>query len=308
MRTLRIHNFIRLLSAVLIFCIAAAPSLPQDKEDSNPPQAGEDVEISVRTEGPVPEIVHAGEPFTWSIVIRWYGGLEGIDPQFEKTPEFEGVKILTPSTTLRTGSENNRRYAEKIFSYNLMAESQGEAVLGSAAIRYSPGEDKADSYLTTSPTVVEIHPPLFSLSKFLGGLIRNPLFQGFVILLLIIGLSVTLILRNRSKKAMSNKTPVEEKKPCEEALENAHRFRVDGKTGDFVKMLEKAARLALSERFPEENPTHVEGYLDCLEGSQRNVLIRFLQNCEEVKYTPVHPSPDLLNRMEDDVKRLLKTE
>lgn len=265
------------------------------------------LEINFRTEGPVPEEVHARTPFTWRIIVRWYNGGPEINPEVKKEPIFENLKILGRSTTLRAGGEGGRLFNEKEFLYTLRPESEGEAVIGASAVSYTrPGPDGAgeEAYLTVSSQVLAVLPEPFSWRVFLGNTARNPFAQAGGIAILLAGICVTLWFWRRSRQVESLIQPDAAKDPALEAMEEAERFRVEGDRARYVRLLEKAVLLALKIRHPE-----IDGGLAAfrgrLEEPEGAVLARFLDECEQIKFAPSVPSPDQLDRIRDEAWRLV---
>ncbi len=262
--------------------------------------------MTLRTEGPPTENRVMNHPFDWQIAVRWYSTAHAIDPNIQKSPSFEGLRLLSSSTTLRTGRDGNRNYSEKVFSFRLIADHEGIARIGSATIVYTEAGDELEAFLHSTPTSFTIAPEPFSWSKFIQKTATNSYFQLFVLLLIIvIVIGVTMIRLKRLKKAASENVEEERRPPGEEALNDARRLRMEGNTSDFMRMLEKAVRLTFDERFPNTGYSDLNQFRDRIEAELHPVLDRFTVSCEEIKYSPVSPAPDTLDRIWDDAQRLI---
>ena len=292
---------------VLFFCARLLDAAPEETADS-PPSGTDSLEITLRTDGPQAEELHAGQSFPWRIIVRWYGGGPEINPEIKKEPIFENLTVITRSTTLRTGSADDRLFHEKEFLYTLRPENEGDAIIGASAVAYKQpvsGSEGQEAYLTAPPLVLTVVPAPFSWSEALGNAVRNPYVQFEVaFLLLAAGVGVTLWRWRRSKRIEPQGLPAETKDPALKALDEAERFRLEGDRARYVRMLEKAVVLALQKRQPE-----IEGGLSAfrgrLEEPERTILARFLDECEQIKFAPSIPSPDQLDRIREEAKRLV---
>jgi len=291
----------------LFFCAVLLNAAPEETADS-PPSGTPSLEITLRTEGPQAGEVHAGQTFLWRIIVRWYGGGPQINPEIKKEPIFENLTVLTRSTTLRTGSTDDRLFHEKEFLYTLRPNNEGDAIIGASAVAYTQpdsGSAGQEAYLTAPPLVLTVSPAPFSWSEAVGNAARNPYGQfAGAFLILAAGVGVTLWRWRRSKRTESQGLPAATTDPALEALDEADRFRLEGDRARYVRMLEKAVLLALKKRQPD-----IEGGLSAfrgrLEEPERAVLARFLDECEQVKFAPSIPSPDQLDRIRDEAKRLV---
>lgn len=296
-----------LVAVCLLGLVPALHAADSEPSGATPAPATASLEISLRTEGPIPETVHARTPFEWRIIVRWYNGGPGINPEIKKEPIFENLKILARSTILRAGGEGGRLFNEKEFLYSLRPESEGEAVIGASAVSYTrPAQDTAgeEAYLTAPSLVLTVLPEPFSWRVFLGNAARNPLVQAGGVVGLLTVVCVTLWMWRRSRQVESTVQPEAVKDPALEALEAAERHRVEGDRGRYVRMLEKAVRLALQNRRPD-----IEGGLSafrgCLDEPEDTVLARFLDECEQIKFAPSVPSQDQMDRIMDEARRLV---
>ncbi|RJP34402.1 MAG: hypothetical protein C4527_02415 [Candidatus Omnitrophota bacterium] len=283
--------------------VSAQPDTPDASESAKL----QNLEITVSTEGPLPAVVRAGAPFAWKIVVRWYGDLEALVPRVQKQPTFEGAKLLASSTTLKTGSDPDRRYAETIFTYRLLAETQGELTIGAAAIGYraEANREADETFLTTNRVVVEVLPAPFSLTKFMAKLWDNRFLRiSFVLLIILTVFGVTLFRIIRSRKMTSLPPVADEKKPSQAAFESAHRARIEGDIRGYVRLLEQAVRLSLEELFPQEQSKNPAAFRHRIQADLHPVFDRFFTFCEETKFAPIHPSPDVLDQVWNDAKRL----
>lgn len=304
------HRAVHLLVAVcLLGLVPALHAADSEPSGATPAPATASLEISLRTEGPIPETVHARTPFEWRIIVRWYNGGPGINPEIKKEPIFENLKILARSTTLRAGGEGGRLFHEKEFLYSLRPESEGEAVIGASAIAYrqpDSGPAGQEAYLTAPPLVLTVPPAPFSWSETLRNAARNPYVQygGAFLIVAAAGAGVTIWRWRRSKRIEPQSQPVAAQDPAFAALDEAERFRVEGDRGRYVRMLEKAVRLALQNRRPD-----IEGGLSafrgCLDEPEDTVLARFLDECEQIKFAPSVPSQDQMDRIMDEARRLV---
>ena len=292
---------------LILGCIApTVGSAEQNSPRTVAAPSPENLEISVQTEGPIPVTVHKGKSFDWRIVIRWFGEVDSVVPELKNPPTFEGLHSLSSSTTIRTGVESNRRFVEKIFSYRLVGEREGEATIGSAAIEYRTEKPSDHPILSTNRQMITLLPEPFSLKKVIARWSTVGTAQvAAASALVLIGMSVTLHYWNRSRKTVLPVETEPTKSPCETALDTAYRFRVEGDIQEYIRTLEKAVRWSFEAQFPEAKPAALEGYRSQIATERLPIFERFIQFCEEAKYTPIAPSPDLLNRAMEDVKNLI---
>ncbi|MEW6238210.1 MAG: BatD family protein [Candidatus Omnitrophota bacterium] len=304
-RPLKKYRFVLLFLPLAIAAIVSAYSLAQTQplaDTSGSEKAN--LEITVRTEGPFPEKVYAQSPFEWRIAIRWFGEMQKVSPSLKKPPAFDGLQVLAPSTTIRTGSEDGRRYSDMIFSYRLMANAEGEAHIGSAVVAYTIAGEETEQTIPTASTAITAAPVPFRWEPFLKKIVKNSYFWGIAIVLIFILACVTLIYRKRSRKSLVSQDAEEKTDPVEEMFEAARRRRIEGEIPNCIRTLEQAVWIRFQERFPAERREQLITYLDLVEQELQPVLKRFGERCEEMKYAPSAPSPDALDRIWDDAKRL----
>ncbi len=283
-------------------------ALAQPAEESDQTAADSpSLEITVYTEGPIPKNVKAEIPFEWRIIVRWYGELNALVPEIQKQPSFEGASVLTSSTTLKNGVEENRRYAEKIYTYRLLAEQPGPMTVGSAAIRVQEeSESEEEAYLTTNRTTIDVQAAPFSLRRFSQKIWENRLIRILIVIFIIVVVTiVTLIWSIRFRRQVPQQPVEEVKSPSEEALESATRARIEGDMRKYVQSLEKAVRLSFEERYPDGNDVDLFSYKERIEPEFQPIFERFFRFCEETKFSPVTPSPDVLDQAWNDAKRLM---
>ena len=277
----------------------ATPSLAE--LESKP----DDFEIEVRTDGPWPQVVHAGEPFQWKIVVRWYGDLDAVAPEIQKLPEWQGVDLVSSSTVLKNGSESDRRYAEKAFVFTLKAPQPGEASIGTAAMRYRRSAQEESAFVNTPLQALTVLPAPFSFSRWLRewwGRIGLPVLAVALVGGLIVG--VTFFRRHRIRKMSTVAASEVESDPVAEAFEKARRFRIEGEIQPFVQMLERAVQASLQKQQPEGDAFSAAEWKECAPPDQQVVFDRFVRFCEEAKYAPIPPSAEALDRVWEDARRL----
>jgi len=304
-RPLKNNRFI-LLFLSLPFVVFVSVNLFAQSQPSNDASSSENdnLEITVRTEGPFPEKVFAQSPFEWRIVIRWFGELQKVSPSLKKPPAFEGLEVLAPSTTIRTGNEEGRRYSEMIFSYRLMANAEGEASIGSAVVAYTIAGEDSEQTIPTASTSITAAPVPFQWAPFLKKAAKNKIFGGVLIGLIFLFFCVTLIYRKRSRKSLILEETEEKADPVEETFEAARRYRIEGEISNCIRSLEQAVGIRFQVRFPAEKREHLTAYLHLLEPELQPVLKRFGERCEELKYAPSASSPEVMDRIWDDARRL----
>lgn len=236
--------------------------------------------------------------------MRWYGETGDVNPEIQAIPTFTGLQLVKPSTTLRTGAEGEKTYSEKIFRFRLRPQSEGQITIGAAAIQYKlPGAEK-ENYLSTTPTTYTVQPAPFSWSEWLAGVCKNAWFRGLGSVLLLGGaVCVTLLIKRRYKK-VEPETVVEEINPVDEAFEEARRRRIEGDRSRFIRALKQAVQLAFAARFPDAASTDLSAYRDRLDMEARFIFDRFFETCEHIQFAPVSPSPDELDRISEDARRL----
>lgn len=266
------------------------------------PEAGETGAAEVTVSAGDPGDVFAGRAFEWSVTVRWRGG-DGANPRLAAEPAWTNVEPLRSSTTLRAGADEQGRYAEKIFSWTLRAAQPGECAIGAAAIAVT-GADGGESRLETVPVGFEAKRPPFSLSTFVLDTWHYiaAVIGGFAAVFA----GVTMARRNRSRNVEPPPAAGPESDPAEEALNRAKAMRVEGRPADYMRALERAALIGLRARFPEREGREPAAWLDLVEDELKPVLRRFAALCEEAKYTPAAPAPDLLDRAWSDAERLAK--
>ncbi len=303
-----------MIKVIILLCfnfLIFSASLAQDQvtgadiTQSNSSDHGK-FEITLTTEEPELPL-YADTPFHWGLIVRWYGGNSPVNPQIEKQPGFDNLKVLNSSTTLRTGMSESLPFSEKVFTYELIPLSEGLAVIGSAAIRYASA-DGVGQYLTTERKTYEVEPTPFSWSQFFRSIADNSIIR-YVFLLIFIGLiiAVTLWFRRRRTKDVETE-PVETVDPVQEALHAAQRARMEGNYSYFARELEHAVRHSLHQSFPETAPDSYEHYENLLDESRQKVLQRFSNQVQQVKYAPITASSETLEQLWNDAKRLIERE
>ncbi len=298
----------RLFLSLLLFTTAPISIFSQaDKPNLEKSDNQTDLEITLYTEGPVPEKPQAGKIFEWRIIIRWFGDLESIAPTIKKAPVFQGAKLLSSSTTLKTGAIEDRRDAEKIFTYRLRTKQEGEVTVSSAAISYKETEDESEtSFLNTDRTTIEVLPAPFSFRSFLQETWENRILRviGIIVVVLVVT-GVTLLWSIRFRHKFQNELVEEDKKkPFEDSFEAARRSRVEGDFKDYIRNLEQGVLFSFKEKYPEETSNNISSFANKIKSEQQPVLKRFVESCKETKFSPVPPSPDVLDQIWNDAKRL----
>ncbi len=289
--------------AILFLCLVF-PIQAFSQSQASLPSASPELEITLKTEGPMPEHVVAQRPFEWRIIIRWHGDSTAIQPFIKKEPSFDQLEVIEPSTTLKTGHDDIGRYTEMRFNYKLMPEVEGEARIGSTAIAYQTGEDEDDlAYLTTPSTTINVGKAPFDWGEFFQGMVTSLFFWVTVIFLLII-IAVTIFIRRRSHSSQTQTDEDTTADPLDEMLEHAHRDRVEGDMSGYIRHLEQAVKYHLDQRFPQYHQAQLSGYIDEVDSELKPVLKRFLHTGEECKYAPDRPSPDVWDQLWNDTKRL----
>ncbi|MBN2330029.1 MAG: hypothetical protein JXR73_23010 [Candidatus Omnitrophica bacterium] len=280
----------------------------QDEASTAAPTPAAELDITLSTQGPPPDSVVEDQPFEWEIQVRWYGAASDLNPEIQKSPRFINLEVLKPSTTIRTGADGSRQYTEKVFRYVLRPQSEGEASIGPATIRYmSPGEEK-ESFLSTAANSYTASPAPFSFQLWLKQMWRQGWFRGLVFgIVILMAVGVTLRVRSRYKKAIPE-APVEESNPLEEAFEAARRRRIEGDRSRFIHAIKEAVLLSLSQRFPAIDSKELASFRGELGFDRQIVLDRFLENCEQLQFAPVSPSPDELDRVMEDARFLAEPE
>ncbi len=262
------------------------------------------IDITVSTQGPDGNTLIAGRSFEWEIQTRWFGDTDSINPEIQKSPPFTGVEVQKQSTTLRTGVEGERRFVEKVFRYTLCPISEGEMTIGAATLRYSVSGNSQDKYLTTAPATFTVHPAPFSFLDWIAGLWQSEWFRIFVFSIIIIFVIGVTLWRWRRYTSSVPSEPVVEENPVEEAFQEAYRMQIEGDRSRFIRKLKQAVLLSLTRSFPEISSTELSDYRGCLTIELQMIFDRFVEQSEHIQFAPVSPSPDEMDRVKDDAKRL----
>lgn len=229
-----------------------------------------------------------------------------INPQIEKPPKMNGIDIRNRSTTIRNFTQNGQLRSEKIFTYQLVANAEGEAVIGSSAVNYREPSDEEKSFLTTEPVIIQVQPRVVPFSERLLSILNHIVFKIFLFfaILSMIGF-VTYCRIKRSKLNKTQEDSAESIDPVQECIDRAKRYRMEGNWSNYTRSLEQAVRHAFLDRYPGKQYDRLIHYAELLSSEQQKLLQRFTENCEQIKYAPISPSKDDLDRMQDDVIRLI---
>ncbi len=263
-----------------------------------------DFEITIKTDGPIPAQTIINKVFEWKIIVRWYGANDSINPRIHKLPSFDNLKLISQATSMLTGSDQGRRYAEKIFIFKILPVSEGDASIGAATVRYAKSEEQNDNFLTTASSTLTIQPAPFSLQKWCSRQWSKTWFKVLILIVLItIIFCVTLALYRRRNKDIPQE--IEEKEnPADVALQAARRYRIEGDRSSYIKQLKNAVLYSFTERFPQIKSTDLMDFHDQIDIEQQIILDRFIENSEHLQFAPVSSSADQLDRVMQDARNL----
>ncbi|MDX9755204.1 MAG: hypothetical protein RBU29_14660 [bacterium] len=268
--------------------------------------SNQNLDIQVWTEGPYPAPVIAESPFEWRIVLRWYGEPDQITPELTTAPSFANLAVHKTATHLRTCSDEQGRYTEKIFSYHLAAPTEGDYPIGAAAIFFIQ-PDGTQQVLKTSAATISAAPAPFAWGQLFTTILWHPLSIRIGIFLVLGWACVTLY---RWKRSSSVETPNPE--PTVHSLrdqqfELAQRCRMEGQYTEFIHALEKGLRLGLEGRFPEAATTLLIDYKEMLNAAEQDQLQLFIDMAAHIKFAPGTPSRDQLDQLWTLAQRLAQT-
>ena len=264
-----------------------------------------DLNISIRTEGPVPSPLYANTPFDWGIIVRWIGEPDSLTADLSTPPAYDKLTMLSSSVSVKTGSDKGALYTEKTFYFHFLAPKEGEYAIDSAQISYKTKDGKEDR-IRTSKSSFTIFPEPFSFTKTIIKSIRNPYFLVFVSLLFLVFLCVTLFRWKRTNYQPAENQEPDWKEEQENLFQKAHRQRLEGDFRSFAHTLEQTVCLALSKEFPEHNHKVLIDYKEILDTERQNRLQLFIDTQVHVKYAPGTPSPDVIDQLWFNAKSLIK--
>jgi hypothetical protein len=263
------------------------------------------IDISIRAEGPIPNTVYANTPFQWDILIRWFGESNDLSPQLITAPVFKDLQILSSSTHLKTGSEDNRRFTEKTFSYSLLAAMEGDFVVDRAEVAFANIDGQQDS-LSTERTVFTVLPEPFSFTAWIADTMKSPVVLALSLLVIFLLLAVTWLRRNRIHTAETEPNEIlDEAEEIERWIQEAHKMRVEGDYGQWIQNMEKAVRASFQDQFPDKSYPLLIDYKEELSPEQQHHLQLFIDSSVHMKYAPGKPSADVLDRLYNTVTELI---
>lgn len=261
------------------------------------------IPVTVTTELPDPDTIHAGDEFVWEIVVRWNQGME-FSPEVLKHPQVTNLEQIKTSSAFRSGGDQDGMFSETVFRYTLKALEQGDASIGTVGIN-GEKEDGSIVSLTTEPVTLVILPERFSVANFITSAWSQLWVKITLISLIFIVLCVTCVLLFRTKKQDVPNAEHNQADPVDEVMTQAKSKRIEGDYKAYFTKLEQAVRLRLNHAHPGVSSTNLRDFVDAVSPDRKVVFERFLHECEEAKYTPVSPSAEVLDRVWDDVNRIV---
>jgi hypothetical protein len=299
-----LHPILLQVVCITLLTIGICGTVLTEETQTTAPDQQIDFEITIKTDGPIPPKTIIDQVFEWKIIVRWYDANDSINPQIQKLPSLNNLKLIMQATSMRAGSDQGRRYAEKIFIFTLKPISDGDAGIGAATVRYLKNEDQSEKYLTTTPSNLNILPAPFSLQKWYSRQWSKTWFKTLIIIVLItIIFCVTLIFYRRRNKEIPQEIE-ETENPVEEALQAARRYRIEGDRSRYIKQLKNTVLYSFTERFPEIQSTNLIDFRDQIDIGQQIILDRFIEDSEHLQFAPVSSSADQLDRVLQDARHL----
>lgn len=262
-----------------------------------------DFPVTVTTELLEQDTIHAGDEFDWEIVVRWNQGME-FSPEVSIHPQVKNLEQINTSTVFRSGADQDGMFSETVFRYTFKATEQGDASIGTVEMS-GEKEDNSVVSLKTEPVSLTVLPERVSIAKLITSAWNQLWVKITLISLIFIVLCVTCFLPFRTKKQDMPDEEHDQSGSIENAMTKAKSKRIEGDHKAFFTNLEQAVRLRLNHAHPGVSSTNLRDFVDVISPDRKVVFERFLHEYEEAKYTPVSPSSEVLDRVWDDVNRII---
>jgi hypothetical protein len=216
----------------------------------------------------------------------------------------EQVELVGTGSGRRTENEGERVTNKFFFRYSLKGVKPGETILPSVSVKYRLGESGPLDVLRTGQLTVRIKrvslaDRLLQWGSWAAGAI------------LVFGAAVAAIRHGRKRTPQGEPEQTASlSEPPRDPFEKANRLRIEGDVREWIGEISRIVAASLAVRYRLGEPIRANRARKDLESvepdeERRNGIADLLEECESLRYSPVVPPNQELDRIERKARDIL---